>query len=110
MSESVLSSGPSQFRPDGGTHDSPNRYTFAPLPRAPKLLDPVDDPAKTGETDYNKTVFQPYEHKPGHAIYSISREELNTVLLDELDKMKNVSINFGAKFEGINRETGDPKV
>ena len=63
-----------------------------------------------GETDYNKTVFQPYEHKPGHAIYSISREELNTVLLDELDKMGNVKISFGSKFDGINKETGNPKV
>ena len=30
------------------------------------------------------SVFQPYEHKPGHAIYSISREELNFALLAEV--------------------------
>ena len=43
------------------------------------------------------------------AIYSISREELNSVLLDELETMKNVKIDFGAKFEGINRDNGNPR-
>ena len=44
------------------------------------------------------SIFQPYEHKPGHAIYSISREELNFALLSEVEKLSNVSIVFRHKF------------
>jgi kynurenine 3-monooxygenase len=53
-----------------------------------------------GQSDVSKgSIFQPYEHKPGHAIYSISREELNFALLEEADKMANVTTVFSAKFE-----------
>lgn len=57
-----------------------------------------------GQTDVGSgSVFQPYEHKPGHAIYSISREELNFALLAEIDKMPNVSVVFSAKFESFDK-------
>jgi kynurenine 3-monooxygenase len=57
-----------------------------------------------GQTDVGAgSIFQPYEHKPGHAIYSISREELNFALLAEVEKMRNVSIVFSAKFESFDK-------
>mmetsp|Transcript_51995 Transcript_51995/g.129464 ORF Transcript_51995/g.129464 Transcript_51995/m.129464 type:complete len:473 (-) Transcript_51995:237-1655(-) len=61
-----------------------------------------------GVADCLRTEFQPYEHRPGMTINSISREELNTVLLEELESMKNVTIKFGAKFAGLSRGSGMP--
>ena len=49
------------------------------------------------------SIFQPYEHRPGHAIYSISREDLNFALLREVDTMPNVETTFGAKFEAYDK-------
>lgn len=41
-------------------------------------------------------VFQPYG-KEGEAIYSISRGELNKILLEEADKYDNISMHFNQK-------------
>jgi len=49
------------------------------------------------------TVFQPYDHRPGQAIYSISREELNLSLLLQIQRIPQVSVVFGAKFESIDK-------
>eukprot|EP00960_Hanusia_phi_P036510 752357-Hanusia_phi.AAC.1 len=37
----------------------------------------------------------------GHAIFSISREDLNFALLQEIEKMSNVTIEFEKKFESF---------
>jgi kynurenine 3-monooxygenase len=58
-----------------------------------------------GESDPGKTVFQPYDHKAGNHIYSISREELNQALLDEMAAMPNVSVQYGHKFETMDRDS-----
>ncbi|KAJ1467998.1 hypothetical protein T484DRAFT_2301696 [Baffinella frigidus] len=57
-----------------------------------------------GETDHAKTDFQPYDHKAGNHIYSISREELNQALLDEIATMDNVSVEYDRKFESMDQD------
>jgi len=60
-----------------------------------------------GEKDAKNTVFQPYDHRPGQAIYSISREELNLSLLDEIKALPAISVVFRHKFESM---TSDGRV
>jgi kynurenine 3-monooxygenase len=47
--------------------------------------------------------FQPYG-KEGQAIYSVSRGELNSVLLDAAESYENLEIRFNCKCTGVNFE------
>ena len=47
--------------------------------------------------------YQPYGHDD-QAIYSINRQELNALLLDELDKQPAVSMLFNTKVTAVNKE------
>jgi kynurenine 3-monooxygenase len=50
--------------------------------------------------DYNHTIYQAYG-KGDEAIYSISRNNLNKLLLDELEKYPNVELIFNEKIKSI---------
>lgn len=49
-------------------------------------------------------VFQPYG-KDGQAINSVSRGELNKMLMDEAEKLDNVELHFDLKCTGVDRHT-----
>ena len=47
--------------------------------------------------------YQPYGHDD-QAIYSINRQDLNALLLDELDKQPSVSLLFNTKVSAVNKD------
>lgn len=46
---------------------------------------------------HGRTAFQPYGTETGHANHSVSRAELNVLLLDAAEKEKNVRFAFGRR-------------
>jgi kynurenine 3-monooxygenase len=46
-------------------------------------------------------TFQPYGRDDSQAIHSVSRGDLNTLLLDAADKYQNVRLHFNAKCTGV---------
>jgi kynurenine 3-monooxygenase len=47
------------------------------------------------------TAFQPYGTESGHANHSVSRAELNVLLLDAAEKEKNVRFAFGRRCQDV---------
>ncbi len=52
------------------------------------------------------TTFQPYSADGRHAINSISRTELNRVLLDCAERISGVRVHFGHRLTGLDPTTG----
>lgn len=51
--------------------------------------------------------FQPYSKNENENINSISRRELNVILMDEAEKFPNVRFHFHHRSTGINLQTGE---
>lgn len=51
--------------------------------------------------------FQPYSNNENEYINSISRRELNVMLMDEAEKFPNVRFHFHHRSTGINLQTGE---
>jgi kynurenine 3-monooxygenase len=60
------------------------------LPMYGRMIHPVAGPLR----------FQPYG-KEGEAIYSVSRNKLNELLLDEVDREPNVTVRFGHEVRAV---------
>jgi kynurenine 3-monooxygenase len=52
------------------------------------------------------TAFQPYGTEAGHVNQSVSRAELNAILLDAAERERNVHFEFGRKCTEVDLETG----
>ena len=52
------------------------------------------------------TAFQPYGTEAGHVNQSVSRSELNAILLDAAEREPNVRFAFGRKCTEVDLETG----
>jgi kynurenine 3-monooxygenase len=53
------------------------------------------------------TMFQPYGKNENEFINSISRRDLNVILMNEAEKFPNVKIHFNQRCKGMNLETGE---
>lgn len=49
----------------------------------------------------SKSFFSPYSGRPDTAINSISRPGLNALLLDEIDKMANITVQFNLSCQSV---------
>ena len=51
-----------------------------------------------------REVFSPYGQRPDEVIYSISRDDLNILMMDKAEQAPPVNVHFGQKLESIDFE------
>jgi len=64
-------------------------------------------PEKVTSDSKGGLYFQPYGKNESEYINSISRRDLNVILMDEAEKFPNVKINFNQRCIGMSMETGE---
>lgn len=66
------------------------------IPMRGRMIHPADGTAPT---------LQPYGSKPHEVIHSVSRSDLNAILLDAADATGRVTIRFGAELDSVELDT-----
>jgi len=74
-----------------------DRVDAITIPMRGRMIHPLDEPAP---------VFQPYGNRPHEVIHSVSRTDLNAILLDVAEATGSVTFEFGQPIEEVELDTG----